>query len=84
LLFWFCGLGLLGLGGKVCEMSGSKRWLMGLDKKLFHRKISPNIVMTLNYFCCIQPIFINLSLCHSLWAVSKIEGSSVRLFLYLK
>jgi hypothetical protein len=38
-LFWFCGLGLLGLGGKVCEMSGSKRWLMGLDKKLFHRKI---------------------------------------------
>lgn len=38
LLFWFCGLGLLGLGGKVCEMSGSKRWLMNLDKKLFHRK----------------------------------------------
>jgi hypothetical protein len=38
LLFWFCGLGLLGLGGKVCEMSDPKRWLMGLDKKLFHRK----------------------------------------------
>ena len=38
-LFWFCGLGLLGLGGKVCEMSGSKRWLMNLDKKLFHKKL---------------------------------------------
>jgi hypothetical protein len=31
-------LGLLGLGEKVCEMSGSKRWLMSLDKKLSHRK----------------------------------------------
>ena len=35
LVLWF---GFVGLGGKVCEMPDPKRWLMGLDKKLFHRK----------------------------------------------